>query len=381
MFGNDILIVGSIFTSFVLIFIFDKSLLKSIIDLNWYFYAYFVLSLISTFSNIAFGNDNYFSGLIFLTSFYLVIVMGYHVFKNGAFKKIIKFHTLFLGISVIFGFIEYITKENILLPLFFVDNLTGTGRICSFFVHPLIFSFFIIVFYWLLILNPKINILLKALFIILSVVCLYATMSRSSWIAFFVSNVLYFLRLLFLKRISVSKFILGLSVMVVSFGIMHLVGFIDLFVDGLTNRISNIEESISYLQRTRSWAFLIDDYWNNSNFIQLVFGRGFKGSFWTLTNNTIVIPGFFTTDNSFVSVFYNYGLLTSLIVLMLVIGSLIFLFKTKNKLLAALSISLISLLIVCFFFEIDFFLNIAFFFYLYLGILFGNKKIARRYSL
>ena len=376
MFGQDILIVSSIFLTFLLFFAFDKSFLSFILYSKNFFLIYFAVALFSTIINIPFGNDNYVSGLIFTTSFICLVFLGKYISKSLIADKVVSFHTFFLAVSVVFGFIEFLTKKNILLSLFFVDNLTGTGRICSFFVHPIIFSVFLIVFYWLVFLNKKMHWLIKSAFLIITIVCLYGTFSRSSWIAFLLTNMVYLLRNFIFKKITPKKFILGIMLLSSAIIVMATTGVFNIFVDGLVERISNIDESVSYLQRIGGWEYLIRDSFYNSNIVQLLFGHGYKGSFMSLLNTTIVITGFFTTDNSYVSVFYNYGIISFTIVLCLLLSLAVFLFSKRfdRYEYKGIVLSLIGIFSVAFFFEIDLFLNIASYFYLYIGFFLTRKQ-------
>ena len=121
---------------------------------------------------------------------------------------------------------------------------------------------------------------------------------------------------------------------------------------------------------------MIRDSFYNSNIVQLLFGHGYKGSFMSLLNTTIVITGFFTTDNSYVSVFYNYGIISFTIVLCLLLSLAVFLFSKRfdRYEYKGIVLSLIGIFSVAFFFEIDLFLNIASYFYLYIGFFLTRKQ-------
>ena len=106
-------------------------------------------------------------------------------------------------------------------------------------------------------------------------------------------------------------------------------------------------------------------------------GHGYKGAYDTLLGTTIEITGFFTTDNTFIAMFYNYGLFSVIIIIPLLVQVVKRILRRGDDIQNCIGMLILSSVLVCFFFECNLFLQASFYVYFFVGSWIGisNRQL------
>ena len=366
-FGKDeILIVITIFI-FLYYILLKKSITLNTIKIPL---IYFGMMIASTIIGIFLGTSMV-SGLVIDGVLFLFVGIGIFTSLSFNLEKIFKFLRIFLGFGICFAIFEIIVGYNPLLPYFYVDTISGSNRICSIYVHPVIAATFFTISFWLFFYTCK-NKYIKYIFMLLSMISLFKTGSRSSWISIFFCLILFVIKAFKEKP---NKKQLYASFFFFIFAICFLLTPIGKdFLSDINDRFISVDQSISFLQRTKSWQYITSSFFSESNVFQLLFGYGYKGSYNKMLSTTIVISNFFTVDNTFIANLYNYGLFNIFITLILIVNVLNDYLKSNSKDNNFINIAILSILVSCFFFECNYFLNISFLLYFLVGIYIEKKE-------
>lgn len=365
-FNNELILLILLF--FIMVMVLYKNSISICINYKFLFFI-FGSMIFSTLINDMINNSvsvvNFVYDILFLLIILMGIILGRKIYDVNK-LSIFKIHIIILFFMCLFLIYEYITKNNLLLPYFYVDNLSNIYpyRCASFFVHPVTCASFLIYGFWLVYFFVN-NSKYKYIFITMIIFSLYATGSRSSWIALAITIIIYFIRNI---KPSISYKTILKSFIGVIIGIVFLnTNTGSNMINSIIQRFSNVQ-SFSYSQRLGSIEYIINRFFEKSSLFQLLFGHGQKGAYDAMLETTIAIPGFFTTDNTYLTILYDYGLVVFISVIIFLFIILRTIFKTKDKVELCLSIILLSQAISSFFFEFTLFMNIAFFNFFYIGL-------------
>ncbi|MBJ8006860.1 O-antigen ligase family protein [Bacillus cereus] len=344
--SNKISISKSVLTFCVIVLVFF--LFRSILNLD---------ELKAFFKNYS---------VIYFVFFYSLLKF----YKNGAIygeQFFIQFTKVLNALSIL-NLIQIILHKPLLYKFFTeqMDNYqywaygTGEFRPVSVFGHPIVsavfFSLLVICNFYILKGNLKYPLQL------LAIVNVYATQSRSAWIALAIIIGMYFIKNFRIKkfkknvRITYNQWIkIYVSLAIVICGIGLLVLSSDSIISSIIERfgdsLSRNSTDISNLQRTGT-LHLINSYMLQQDMIRLVFGYGLGtvGDFMYL--NTVVIPNFTTTDNMYLTFFFELGILSLFSYGLFLIMGVIRFFLSRNYWLSELgSLCFIFISIIIFFFE------------------------------
>ena len=104
-------------------------------------------------------------------------------------------------------------------------------------------------------------------------------------------------------------------------------------------------------QRIGSIIYILKDFIFNSNFIQMIIGHGYLASCDKMLQVVIVIENFSTTDNQFLTILYDYGLVGLLITIGFIVKNLIHVLKNKNMDMFYIHLALLGFWVNSFFYE------------------------------
>ena len=219
-----------------------------------------------------------------------------------------------LNLYQIFFHVPYIYNINIIKHV----GMLGTNnyRPCSVFSHPIIWAFFIVV---CLVMN-RIFIKKKYYYFlqVFLLINLYFTKSRSIWIAFVLTIVIYILvngkNLLvsfFHKKRPAFLYIYfaflaaALLIYMVKFGSTLIFDIASRFGDSLS--LSSTD--VSNLQRVGTLNYGINYLLNLNNYKILLFGNGMGFSKIFMMEHPVIIKDFTTTDNMYLTIILDFGIL------------------------------------------------------------------------
>ncbi|CUU46364.1 O-antigen ligase family protein [Clostridium beijerinckii] len=163
-----------------------------------FFWIYYLLTTLLNF----YINPQYFS----IDAFYEFIGRCSIIFSTCILITIAKenydyYFILFRNFGLllcVLGLIEFITHNSLFYSITTVDTkdwqlaVFGTSqfRIFTIFLHPIVYGMFLVILYWVIRNYPIKNYYLNKVFILLIVINLFATQSRSAWIPFVVTNII-----------------------------------------------------------------------------------------------------------------------------------------------------------------------------------------------
>lgn len=279
-----------------------KKAFKNIIIILLFYLVFFIVSIL--FNEFKVNSIKAGISILLTPAIIFNAVIFYNELTMKDVVKIRKIYFVFILASVLFGIFEFITKKNFLVPYFDHNYLTNTVpyRSGSFFKHPITFSIVLGVAFCLL-LGRNHTFIFKSLIII----ALLMTRTRSSLIGLAV--VLFFW---LIKNIgfNIKKRTLLLVLLIALFIISPLgLNIISMVVE----RFSGSIDSISGSQRLGTINYVVKRVFNFgsnplSEFFRCLFGHGVDSVRQLMLHTRIVIPGFDTTDNYYVTMLYNYGL-------------------------------------------------------------------------
>ncbi|MEC5270393.1 O-antigen ligase family protein [Heyndrickxia coagulans] len=198
---------------------------------------------------------------------------------------------------------------------------------------------------------------------------LYSTMSRSAWLAFLV--VIFILILINFKKINLIAFAsfsnlsyrqilyTYLGVIIIAIGVLFIAQNYNSLLESIINRfgdsLSDNSTDLSNLQRTGTITAIFK-FMSDVGMKNLIFGNGLGTVANFMLSHQIVIPDFLTTDNQYLTWYYEFGIcgifLVSLFFFMLIHHLIKFFMNKSYDWTQVLSVScLIVLCIGMFFFE------------------------------
>nr|WP_263324280.1 hypothetical protein [Neobacillus sp. Marseille-Q6967] len=238
---------------------------------------------------------------------------------------------------------------------------TDAFRVISVFGHPIISALFFSVLFIcnIYVINSKYK-YIKYILQLIALVNLFATQSRSAWITLVIVLVLYGIRNFKVTKIMNYKVELTIKKIFryyfISIFILIILGFLIFnFEQILTDIITRFGDSlsknstdISTLQRLGTFDLIINHMFSSGVF-QLVFGNGLGSVGDFMLFNMVVIENFTTTDNMYLTFFFELGMISILTYVVFLLISIYRLFFTKKYWLSELAA-------LCFIFiSIDFF--------------------------
>lgn len=235
---------------------------------------------------------------------------------------------------------------------------TDLFRAISFFGHPIVSGMFFSVLFICNLYILKGN--WKYVLEVIALMNIYYSLSRSAWITLAFVIVLYLLKnhrqiFHFSSKITYKKLLnMYTSICVLVFVIIYIIfkfnSIVDAIISRLGSSLSYKTTDISSLQRVGTMnlisnKMLTGDKWH------LFFGHGLGSAGLFMEDNQIVIQGFTTTDNMYLTLFYELGLLAiTVYVVFLTISFYRFIFS-KSWLIELSSLCFIFISIDIFFFE------------------------------
>ncbi|WP_226528052.1 O-antigen ligase family protein [Metabacillus niabensis] len=292
-----------------------------------------------------------FDEIAFVTKRYLILViLIFYLFFSllrygvGYMENFYKQLTVFLNILSVANLYQVIFRKPLLLNYMDLAEVgynyhfgSAAYRTMSVFHHPIICGlFFIIAFLcnMYLIKSP-----IKYVLQVLLLLNIYTTSSRSAWLALALIIMVYILlnnkRFIFSILRPRVNYLKAINICIItSFVFLFLIlnfdeiakTIIDRFGDSLTKNSTDG----SNLQRTLTIAMIFDHMFDNGGSILLFgHGAGTVGDF--MLRNPVLIKDFGTTDNQYLSWFFEFGLVGITSYLSLVLFIIIKYFKNKNR--------------------------------------------------
>lgn len=250
------------------------------------------------------------------------------------------------------------------------------SRVDSFFGHPIVFGSILLFAFWFSFYLVK-NRLCRGVCIILLCTGILSSGARSSWVSLLLSLFLYYV----VKRNSSFTTVKKRDAVFGGALLVCVIAF--LFSDYFTQAISYINsrflgmmDSVSATQRLGSIAYVISAMFSDWNVISMIFGHGTGSTSSLMGQTTISIVGFQTTDNQYLTLLYNYGIVGIVFVIALIIT----LVKSIKNEKYHSERQMMSMGIICggiftaFFYELLGWLSVSTLMLLFIGIFFGIRS-------
>lgn len=263
--------------------------------------------------------------LIFMVLSYQVFIMG----SNENFREQLRrINGIILFFVCTFGTYELLMRYNPLINYFqkdYISNLFGMSqyRLCNIYSHPIIYAHLLLISFFLTLFLVKKSIM-KNIFLLLIVIQLIFTQTRSAWIVFFISIIIFIFRKhrLSYKQLLKAAFSIGVIGIILVF-----LNYKYNFLGIITERFLYLQtDNVSLTQRLGSIEFVGKEYLSG-NILQILFGFGNRASANLMRNTIISIVGFSTTDNQYISLIYNFGFFA----IIFLISLLIKIIKVKSE--------------------------------------------------
>lgn len=265
---------------------------------------------------------------------YISLILIYFISTFSSREDIIRFLKFLriIGIfCVLYGIIEFITGNNMFFQYMNLESafykkqfeIYGVVRISTIFGHPIVYGTFLVCLFWIMYFlkgDRELN-LYEKIIMILTVINLGLTQSRSSWITFLITIIIYYLpQISFNLRTLKIKILFRWIITIVTIIILHdtILTLFNLIIDRF-NDIFTSDGRASLLQRTGAISLIIGNL-QNSSFLEAVFGNGLFSTVDLLTNNSIFIQGFTSIDNQYLTILYENGILMLILYLIIFIS-------------------------------------------------------------
>lgn len=290
-----------------------------------------ILSLIIGYKNKV--AISYFINLAILT---MILVRILQVYGNDYFNQ---FFINFIRIMLIFNIISIIEltlNTNFwvnFLPEYDRVNFIGIGRegfrIFSTFRHPIVYGNILVITIGIIItFRMYFNKVYYYINIVLCLVNLYGTRSRSSWIAFVV--LILFLLIIKIKqctRMKKKKLLLGsMTVILISIIMIGIFGnevlqILQTIIDRFSFSDNNIE---SKTQRIGAIKNILNSF--NHNILSLFIGNGMRTTGKFMIENQVLLDGFMSVDNQYITMLYDMGIVFLIVVILYIVNSIFSIF-------------------------------------------------------
>ncbi|HJG16233.1 MAG TPA: O-antigen ligase family protein [Ligilactobacillus salivarius] len=325
-------------------------------------YSFFV-----TLTNSLFGTFNTMTGwyktkesLIVYVLPTVSLIMYSRLCNRKFFLKLIR---NFLTVVCVLGIYEIITKNQIYLNLItsedaiktfqiFGSSFSGFYRLTLFFYHPIFYGVLLNILIAILIYMPFKNTLLQCSALIIAIINLIFTQSRSSWLAFVLILIVFiFKEHKINNKETVIKFLFGL---LISLFIMVLI----------LNLFSNFKNTILNLIQNRLLGF--GDYQNNvggarisnlsllsypTSILARIFGGGDNYALSLLKAHPTLNGWEDAVDNQYLTFLLDYGVIGLIIFGILIWLIIKQLYKSNDSINNAILLALISVIISGAFYE------------------------------
>lgn len=325
------------------------------------FWGYYIfISMINILFNKYENQFTSFVNLLFKVTL-IIIIMIICNYKKGISEKFFVFYRNFGLFLCIIGIFEFMLKKSLFYNIATVEainwqfSLFGTKefRIFTAFLHPIVYGSFLVVLYWINKSYPLKNYYMNKLSILLILINIFATKSRSCWIALGVTVII---NIVFLKKVKIRKKINLNLILGTLITIILLVIFKEklsaAFYEIVNKFIVVLDSTLEVGSRTQRLGAIsnIIDY-GKGNFIQVLFGQGAGYGTVFMKNNPVNI-GFDIVDNQYFTMILEVGFIGVIIFLYIAMKVLLNL-KTYslNKSGKAISFSILTIYITIFFFE------------------------------
>lgn len=292
--------------------------------------GYYLFVLASSFVFIIFsgiGHQNFTSFyrnilIIYLVTWYLYLsFMKYGLkYVENMYKQL----AMLFNVFSVLNLYQVVFHKPLLLKFLalvqgFEYNFGGSDyRTMSVFGHPIVAGmFFVIAFLCnIYVLKTPFKYILQGILL----VNIFSTMSRSAWISIIIVLVLYsvvHIRSIFNKisnfkltyKKLFSMYIIAALFIIALFFIIPRFNEISTEISlRFGSSLSSNTNDISNLQRTGTVTAILN-YMFNSNFVNLLFGYGYGTAKNFMLSHTIILPYFSTTDNQYLTWFYEFGFL------------------------------------------------------------------------
>lgn len=342
--------------------------LKSIVCLSSLSSIFLFVSILNLYHNDKFLSLN---GAWFIIQPTLYMTMGYIYYKSlsKSFRK-----------NTCKAFLVILTI--LMIASFFDGNVTYDGRYFSVFVSPLAYSSILLALFCIGIYLIK-NIYILYVFCFFVLYSLLMTQSRSSWIAI----IIYMVFCKIWERPKLTKDTIINNLVVAFLFFLLLILFKESFfyffykiIDLISYKLDSMLESASATQRLGS----IQLVFKNLNIFTFVFGNGYGSMKELMLENFITIANFSTSDNQYITLIYDYGLL--FVAVFIVFLKRILTLRFSDRYRADDESRLVVSIIICemvsmFFYEMIEWPNISMVVYFYIGILFALRLNNNSYTI
>lgn len=313
----------------------------------------FIVLFITVFTQLMYNNYLDIGSVIQPIFLVACLIIGYSIVINygeDSGEKTLKFILTVIVFSAILGVPEYFSNSNFFFPDY--GNPWQTYRVASIYGHPIKYAtsltigFFLVIF---LIKKP----ILKCILLALITFGVFTSMSRSSWIALGLS-VIVLLIAVYRKKINLKKIIILLCAAIAV--VLFLQTPIGINIQEVVfARFENINNDISSMQRLGSIEYVFNQLGEEFNPVTLLLGHGEDAAKRLMLSTQISISDFSTTDNEYLLILYNYGLIVLVGIVALLIWcfyKFIFKYYSISRLNKCLLCIVISQCICSFFYEI-----------------------------
>lgn len=332
---------------FISIFFYIKNIRKeNKINLYLLLILFYVLqSTFITFINI--NKLNIFNILKMLI-FYSIIFISLILIRNSKGIELSNFYKNirnFGNIIIIINIIEIVKKKSIFY-VFLKGNSSnwqissfGTNdfRTFSIFAHPISYAVFLGCLWWINIYMPVKNKYIRKIISILLLMNIYFTKSRSVWISFIISIIIYIFININFKKIELikKKKVINLIFTIIISSIVVILAsdkIWDVFYSIYNRFITVTNDSYNDFSRIQRIGAMnnITKQMFNSNLSILLMGNGFGAVNTFMTKNFVVLK-LDAPDCGLASIFYDFGLIGVTIFTILSIYPTITILKKYNK--------------------------------------------------
>lgn len=253
----------------------------------------------------------------------ILFVAQYQRFGVSYFIQGLRALNYVLLATACWGIIEGVFKFNVLVYIY--PHILGSWRMgtpsyraSSIFSHPIPFAHMLLIgliITWTLRHRP----LLKIVISLVYVSAIVMTQTRSVWgilaLLLLLAAVFHGIwlrrgRAVFHAARRAWPFVIGGA------GLLALFVWLTPFGQGAIDRLMRVSlEDVSLTQRTASINVVLDAVFNQSSMIELLFGHGFASSNAFILSQTLVLEGISTTDNQFLSILFDFGVVGALLFL------------------------------------------------------------------
>ena len=358
--------------------------------------------------------------IILISIFYMIIITLLSVFNEGNIYNVIKLTLLLipfvLGITItmifgkdyiknglihisnimtlinIYGIIEFINKENFLVSFINDESVksivngfihTKSYRSSALFTNSIVYGSILVIIFWIniyLIQNKKLR-YFNSMLILINI---YATRSRSSWIAIIVTFFIYLSFNIIKSRkikFSYKNILFGFLGMFITVVIFNTNTF-NHIINEIVGRFMELNTSSGAISATQRLGTISKVLWQmyNQPIIIAFLGNGFGSVHNLMKNITVDIVGFITTDNQYLSILWEFGIIGSIMMLYYTMAIIVENFNLKNKVNDCIMFSIISISILMFFYEVYYWPIISQILFIGMGVICINDRCIDIYS-